>query len=111
MIIIGFSDKTSMPVVRLICRHLKHCVVITRNNKNFILHQFVKRRHVAQIAITKRGIAQLNLHGWVFIYLDLDTCELDENKLTCVSFVKHAIGLKNIWIQTPDSLYKYLKKI
>jgi len=110
MVIIGFSDKTSLPVVRMICGRLKHCVIITQHNKNFVLHQFVKHHNVAQIAISSRGIAQLESCGWVFIYLDCSDVELRNNAWTCVGFVKRAIGIKNIWIQTPNSLYKYLNK-
>ena len=110
MVIIGFANKTSKPVVQLICRHFKHCVIITKQNNKLVLYQFVKRRYVVQITLTKRGIAQLRLNGWVFIYLDAHVHDLNYGKYTCVNFVKHAIGIRNIWIQTPNALYKYLKR-
>lgn len=110
MVIIGFSDKTSVPMVRLICGRFKHCVIITKHNTNYILHQFVKHRNVAQIAISTRGIAQLKSCGWVFIYLRCHGVELNNNAWTCVDFAKRAIGIKSVWIQTPNSLYKYIEK-
>ncbi len=110
MVIIGFSDKTSKTVVRLFCGHFKHCVIIEKHNDKFILHQFVKRNYVPKIALTMRGIAQLESNGWVFIYRNMRVKKFDKKKLNSVSYVKHAIGLKNIWIQTPNALYKYLKK-
>lgn len=110
MIIIGFSSKTSKTLPRLICRHFKHCVVIIKIHNKFVLHQFVKRRTIAQITITERGIAQLKSNGWVFIYLKLPPQYFDKNKWTCVNYAKSAIGLNNLWIQTPNSLYKYLQK-
>ena len=64
MFIIGFSNKTSIPLIRIICRNFKHCVIITKNQKGFILHQFVKRNYVARIAINERGMAQLKNNGW-----------------------------------------------
>ena len=110
MIIIGFSNKTSKPVVQLICGRFKHCAIITKHKNKFILHQFVRRSYIVQIAITKRHIAQLELNGWVFVYLDSPPGHFTANSLTCVNYAKNVIGIKNIWIQTPNSLYKYLKK-
>lgn len=110
MVIVGFSDKTSKPFVRLICGHFKHCVIITQHKNKLILYQFVKQNDVVQIVISKRGIAQLELNGWVFVYLDINASKLDSRRLTCVNFVKNAIGIKNIFIQTPNSLYRYLSK-
>ena len=108
MVIVGFSDKTSKTVVRLVCRHFKHCAIITTHKNKLFLHQFVRRNHVPRIAITKRGIAKLELNGWVFIYLNSSPKQFNAHSLTCVNYVKHAIGIKNMWIQTPNSLYKYL---
>lgn len=110
MIIIGFSDKTYRIGVRLFCGHFKHCVVITQNAGKLVLFQFVKRNCIKQIPITKRGIAQLESDGWVFIYLKQNPVNFNIHAWTCVNFVKTAIGLKKIWIQTPNALYKYLKK-
>ena len=110
MIIIGFSDRTSKTVVRLVCGHFKHCVIITKHANKFILHQFVRRNYIPKIAVTKRHIAQLELNGWVFIYLKLQPQLFKNNSWTCVNYVKHTVGIKNLWIQTPNSLYKYLKK-
>ena len=111
MVIIGFSNKTSLPIVRVLCRQFKHCVIITQNKNKFVLHQFIKRNHVRLINIKKNGIAQLMLNGWVFIYINPKHIQFNPHAWTCVNYVKHAIGIKNIWVQTPNALYKYLKKI
>ena len=111
MLIIGFSEKTSKPLVQLVCKHMKHCAIITQDKNEMFLHQFVSRCNVAKIAITERGIAQLESNGWVFIYIDKYKPErLDQRAMTCVQYAKYAIGIKKFWIQTPDALYKYLKK-
>lgn len=109
MVIIGFSCATSKPLVRLVCGHFKHCAIITKNKNKFVLHQFVRPCKVVQIPITQRGIAQLSSHSWVFIYMNIP-CNINTCHWTCVNFVKSAIGIKNIWIQTPNALYAYLKK-
>lgn len=110
MVIIGFSNKTYRPVVQLLCRHFKHCVIITKHANKFVLHQFVKQNCVSYIPITNRGIAQLKSNGWVFIFLHQKPISFNTHTFTCVNYVKYAIGLKSIWIQTPNALYKYLKK-
>lgn len=112
MLIVGFSDKTHIPVVKLICVHFKHCAIIAQHANKFVLHQFVSRGNIAKIAITKRGIAQLKFKGWVFIYIPHRKLEqFDARSWTCVNYAKSALGIKKFWIQTPNALYKYLKKI
>lgn len=110
MFIIGFSNKTSIPLIRIICRNFKHCVIITKNQKGFILHQFVKRNYVARIVVNERGIAQLKNNGWVFIFVHKKIHKLNPRAWTCVNYVKSGIGLKNAFIQTPDKLYEYITK-
>lgn len=110
MLIVGFSDKTSKKFVRLVCGHFKHCVVIVPHANKIVLHQFVKKDKVVHIPITNRSITQLKQNGWIFIYMDIKPFQFNTSAWTCVSYVKHAIGLKKFWIQTPNALYKYLKK-
>lgn len=111
MTIIGFSNKTNSLWVRLVCRHFKHCAIITGHDKKFVLHQFVARHNIAKIAITTRGIAQLNANGWFFIYLSKYTARnFNLRARTCVHYAKSALRIKKIWIQTPYSLYKYIQK-
>lgn len=112
MVIIVFSDKTHLSFVRLVCRHFKHCAVITEHANKLFLHQFVSRGNVTKIAITKRGIAQLKSNGWVFIYLPkYKPIKFNPHAWTCVNYVKQALGINKFWIQTPNALYRYLKKI
>lgn len=111
MVIIGFSTKTSKFFVRILCRHFKHCVIITGTNDRFVLHQFVRKNYVTKIAISRRSVSQLMSNGWVFICLKRRRIiNFNPRATTCVNYVKHAIGLKKFWIQTPDALYKYLTK-
>ena len=110
MIIIGFSNKTHLALVRLVCGHWKHCAVVSKNANKFILHQFVSRRHIAKIDVTQRGVAQLESNGWVFILLQCKSYPPNINARNCVQYAKSVIGLKKFWIQTPGALYKYCKK-
>jgi hypothetical protein len=67
-------------------------------------------RKINQIRLSMRDLQILQRHGWRFIYLtgDLAYNFNNTNAKTCVQLSKHAIGIKNIYIQTPNSLYKYL---
>ncbi len=110
MVIIGFSTKSSFIIPRILCKHFKHCAIITPYKKRLLLYQFIRRGNVAKINISEQSITQLRKFGWSFIYLPIDIC-LDFNPYTaktCVDMVKNAIGIKKISIQTPDSLYKCL---
>lgn len=111
MILVGFSYKTHIPIVRLLCRNFKHCAIITSHKNKFILHQFVGRNNVAYISINRCGIKQLEKYGWRFIRIDVPFLIFNPNKSTCVNYVKYAIGLNKLWIQTPDALFRYIKKI
>lgn len=111
MIIVGFSCKTNMILARIFCGKFKHCAIIVPSKNNFIIHQFVRRGNVAHIAITMRGISQLARYGWDFIYLKSPPdMHFNPNAWTCVNYAKHTLGIKKFWIQTPDALFRYLKK-
>lgn len=108
MIIIAFAEKTSKILPRILCGKIKHCAPIEMTSDNLIMHQFISRGNIAQIKLNMRDIKILTAHGWRFVYLpcdtprDLDTCRA----WTCVQFCKYAIGMRNIFIQTPNELFK-----
>ena len=110
MIIIGFSNKTSRFIPRIFCKKLKHVAPIIKDGTDFIMLQFTRYSYVTQIPIKKRNIDILMAHGWVFVYLADIRPQVCKNAWTCVQFTKRIIGLKKWWIQTPDELYKELKK-
>ena len=110
MIIIAFSDKTSKILPRVLCRGLKHTAPIGVYQDKLIMYQFISTKQIKQIHLNMRDLQILQQHGWRFIYLtgDLAYNFNNTNAKTCVQLSKHAIGIKNIYIQTPNSLYKYL---
>lgn len=110
MIIIGFSKTTSLIMPHIFCRDFKHCAIITQKNNKMFLYQFVRYKHIDIIEINDSGINKLAKFGWVFIYMpqNISPDFTAQNAKTCVDMVKRAIGLKRLFIQTPDSLYKYL---
>lgn len=110
MLIIGFSKKTHLKFVNMVCKNFKHCAVITPVGHKFVLHQFVRRNHIVKIDITKRNITQLERKGWAFIFLpQVRPDKFNPHATTCVNYAKSALHIKNFWIQTPDALYRYLK--
>ncbi len=111
MIIIAFSNKTSKILPKIFCQKFKHCAPIAVNkNGQLIMYQFVRQGNIAQIKIRMRDIKILGQYGWKFIYMP---CALPRGfngrgARTCVGLCKRAIGIKNVTIQTPDALHKYL---
>lgn len=112
MIIIAFSDKTSKILPQIFCGNLKHCAPIEPTQDFLIMHQFISHHNVTKIKLNSRDIKILQAHGWRFVYLpqdlprDLDTCRA----MTCVQFCKYAIGMHNIFIQTPGALYRKISE-
>ncbi|MDW2995787.1 MAG: hypothetical protein R8M71_02385 [Alphaproteobacteria bacterium] len=110
MIIIAFSDRTSKILPRILCHGMKHVAPIGVYQDKLIMYQFIKPGKINQIRLSMRDLQILQRHGWRFIYLtgDLAYNFNNTNAKTCVQLSKHAIGIKNIYIQTPNSLYKHL---
>ena len=111
MLYVGFSTKSHKLYTHIFCKKFRHCApVVIIDNKCFI-YQFTKLNHVVLIPIKKRDIKILQQYGWVFIQYNHDVNHLPQFRgCTCVQFTKKICGIKNIFIQTPDSLFNYLHK-
>lgn len=112
MIIIGFSTKTSKILPRILCKHFKHCAPIIKVGENFLMYQFVKHNDIKAIPITSYGLKLLKGAGWKFIKTNLKPAKYPKsyNAVTCVCFTKKFIGIHAPFIQTPDALYRKLKR-
>lgn len=111
MVIIAFSEKTSKILPRIICRRFRHCAPITPMGRGMILHQFSSPGHITKIPINIRGISRLQKQGWRFIYLPIDAPgNLGSHAFSCVDLSKRALRLNAPHIQTPDALYRHLRK-
>lgn len=111
MIYIGFSKQSHKIFAKLFCSNFKHCApIIIKQNKCF-LYQFTSQRNICIICLYKRDLKILEQYGWKFIKynnkIDLQNA-LYKKSLTCVQFTKRFCKIKNIKIQTPDSLLKYI---
>jgi len=110
MIIIAFSNKTSKILPRIFCRRFRHCAPIVRDGKNLVMYQFTNPRNITKLELQNRDIAILRAHGWRFVYVPMDIPH-DFNPITaysCVDLSKRALGIRNLCIQTPYGLYKYI---
>ena len=110
MIIIAFSNKTSKILPRILCRRFRHCAPIVRDGKRLVMYQFANLRNITKLELRNRDIAVLRAHGWQFIYIPTDVShDFNPNRAySCVDLSKRAIGIHNIFIQTPYALYKYI---
>ncbi len=111
MIIVGFTHKTSKITPRILCRRFRHCAVIVPASrgadKPFVLHQFVRRGVVAQIPINVRDMNLLRAYGWVFVHIDRGVAT--GGGVTCVQYAKRVCGVRRLWIQRPDALWRMLQ--
>lgn len=112
MIIIGFSTKTSKILPRILCKHFKHCAPIIKVGENFLMYQFVKYNDIKTIPITAQGLELLKRAGWHFIKINTKPVKPFKayNAVTCVCFTKKFIRIHAPFIQTPDALYRKLKR-
>lgn len=112
MIIIGFSTKTSKILPRILCKHFKHCAPIIKVGENFLMYQFIKHNDIKAIPITSYGLKLLKGAGWKFIKINTQPVKSFKayNAFTCVCFTKKFIGIHAPFIQTPDALYRKLKR-
>ena len=111
MIIIGFAEKTSKLLPRIFCKHFRHCAPIVCTQKSLVMYQFVKRNHIARIPLKPRDIGILKAHGWQFVYISPTASRQTpdiKSAYSCVDLSKRVIGIKSIFIQTPNALYKHL---
>lgn len=112
MIIIGFSTKTSKILPRILCKHFKHCAPIIKVGENFLMYQFIKHNDIKTIPMTAQGLGLLKRAGWQFVKINKKPLKnLKRYKaITCVCFTKKFIGMHELFIQTPDALYRKLKR-
>lgn len=111
MMYIGFSKQTYKVLARILCKQYRHCAPLIFKGNQGIMYQFVARKKIVLIKIRKQDMVILKHFGWLFIPCNkqnLNKPVLTSRALTCVQFTKQVIGIKNIKIQTPDVLLKYL---
>ena len=110
MIIIAFSSKTSKILPRIFCHYFRHCAPIFRKDNKLVMYQFTHMHNISEIELQDRDITILRAHGWCFVYVPMDIPH-DFNPITaysCVDLSKRALSIRNLFIQTPYDLYKYI---
>lgn len=109
MLYIGFSNYSHKIHARLFCKKYKHCAPIIVTKDSVAIYQFVCMNKIVKIDIQKNDLQILEKHGWKLVKCPRDTGNINIScGLTCVQFTKNFCGIKNIWIQTPLALFRYL---
>lgn len=110
MLYIGFSNYSHKLHAKIFCNKYKHCAPVMINKNTVVIYQFVCINKIVKINIQKTDLEALKRHGWIFIqYSKHIQPILNSSGLTCVQFTKKVCGIKNIMIQTPLALFKYLQ--
>lgn len=112
MIYIGFSERSHKFLASVLCKQYKHCAPIIKKQNKYVLYQFTNTHKISFITLSKRDLNILEQYGWVFVKynhkIDLYNA-MHTKSFTCVQFTKKLCGIKDIRIQTPDSLLKHIK--
>jgi len=113
MIYIGFSTKTHKLYARILCKKYRHVAPIVITKNKCIMYQFVSYKKITLISIKRRDLKILELYGWKFIKYDgkfsLEYA-LKKSSITCVQFTKNVCGITNMFVLTPDALFRYLNR-
>lgn len=114
--IIVFSENTSKILPKIFCRKFRHCAVIFRQDNNKYLMLNPSLRTLDIFILSKRDLNILKKNGWILIEIN-DNLENQKHhlcsikhSLSCVTTVKHIVGIRKPFILTPDQLYKQLTK-
>jgi hypothetical protein len=104
-IIVGFTTKSTAVLPRFFCALFRHCAIITDG----MLIQ-IASDGIRSFKIGKREITKLEESGWMFMEYEIpDNHGLKiPHILTCVGFAKKALGINNIFIWTPDQLFRFI---
>lgn len=111
MLYIGFSKKSHKLSAKILCKKYRHCAPVLITKEKCIIYQFVSYKKIVPIYIRPYDINTLKHFGWIFIKYNTKFDHrrvLNSKAFTCVQFTKHVLNIKNIMIQTPDALLKYL---
>lgn len=109
---IGFSLTSHKLHAHILCRTYKHCAPVIVIHNKAIIYQFINPKNIVPIQIRKQDLERLKSFGWIFIKYKSNIIQKDILKIhamTCVQFTKQVCHIKNIYIQTPDALLRYLK--
>lgn len=111
MLYIGFSNYSNKIHAKILCHKYKHCAPVIINGDNVVMYQFVRTNKTAKIIMHKRDLKILEKHGWCFVKYNADNPNITKKcYLTCVQFTKSICKIRNIKIQTPLALFRYLNK-
>jgi len=111
MIYIGFSTRTHKLYARILCKRFKHCAPIVIQKNSCLIYQFVRKNKIEIIPLTRRDLHILNKYGWRFVKYEtknISSVFISDKSWNCVQFTKNFCNIKNMFIQTPDSLYKHI---
>lgn len=110
-IVVAFTHNSNKKTARVFCRRFRHCCVLfPAGNGGFTLVQ-IGLNGVRLIPVGPREIKIMKKQGWKFAKTQIKPCEsYSFNFLTCVGFAKRALGIRNLFIWTPDQLYNKLRQ-
>lgn len=113
---VAFSKEADWFPLRILNK-FKHCFLLIDNGKNWLA--FEPLLHRTNIFVLDTPI-DIDLPEWLRKQ-GLDVIPALVNKdpnrngffsiMTCVSQIKRVLGIKNIFVQTPNQLYKFLSEI
>ncbi|MCR5506993.1 MAG: hypothetical protein K6F04_04055 [bacterium] len=111
---VGFSDETTIPILKLLKRGFRHCFIFFGDEYNtFVLDPISNRIDLSFLPIGVEKIAEkLKQSGIIIVFVNrFENKKISTSGVfTCVEVVKRVLGISKLSIITPFRLYKFLKK-
>ena len=111
---VGFSDETTIPILRLLKHGFRHCFIFFGDEySTFVLDPISNRIDLAFLPVGVGKIKKkFNETGVITVFVNRFEVKKTSSSgvFTCVEVVKRILGISKPSIITPFRLYKFLMK-
>ena len=112
---VGFSDETTIPILRLLRHGFRHCFIFFGDeNTTFVVDPIANRIDLSFVPVGVKIMSQIFSQKNIRIVYVPRRFELGRisstGVFTCVEVVKRILGISKPFIVTPFRLYNFLMK-
>ncbi len=112
---VGFSNETTIPVLRLLKHGFRHCFVFFGDESNtFVLDPISNRVDISFLPVGVKYMVNLFTSKNITVVYVPQRFEVKKisttGLFTCVEVVKRVLGISKFSIITPFRLYNFIKK-
>ena len=109
-----FMDAPQKPYLSLLKRGFRHCAYVARYNDEWVIYDPLSLYTDLMISEDETLMTRFEQAG--FVCVPVQSLNRAQSRfvcpelMTCVTQIKRILGIRNLFIQTPYQLYKFLEK-